>query len=259
MAPHAGGSTLGTPALSLVALGTGLVLVTYVTPMATIADTLTDLQGGAAARAWVMSSMSIGLAATLLAAGAVGDRVGRRRTFVAGLVVLGFGAVVCAAATGTALFVAARVLQGVGGAAVLACGLAVLAASTDGHERTRATAVWGASLGLGISAGVVLAGLSGSGHWRISYVVVALLALVLAPASHWGLRESSAVSPRGVDVAGVALLSLGLAALVAAVTEARTGLTPLMLGLTVATIALGTAFALVQRRVAEPLVEPDLL
>ncbi len=246
-------------ALALVALGTGLVLATYVTPMATIADTLGDLHGGPAARAWVMSAMSIGLAATLLATGALGDRVGRRRTFVAGLVVLGLGAVACVAATDTGLFVAARVLQGVGGAAVLACGLAVLAASTEGQHRIRATGVWGASLGLGITAGVVLAGLFGSGHWRASYVVTALLALALAPLSRRGLPESAALVPRGIDIPGVALLSLGLAALVAAVTEARSGVTPLMATLTVATVALGLAFALVERRVAQPLVEPELL
>jgi hypothetical protein len=55
------------------------------------------------------------------------------------------------------------------------------------------------------------------------------------------------------------LLSLGLAALVSAVTEARTGVTPLMLALTVATVLLAAGFALVQRRAAEPLVEPELL
>ncbi len=252
--------TLTPTALALVTLGTGLVLVTYVTPMATVADTLADLHGGGGARAWVMSSMSIGLAATLLATGALGDRIGRRRTLVGGLVVLGVGAVACVLADGTGLFVAARVVQGIGGAAVLACGLAVLAeATTPGHERARASAAWGASLGVGISAGVVLAGLFGSEHWRASYVVTALLAIVLAPASHYGLRESSALTPRRVDVAGVVLLSLGLGALVAAVTEARTGFTPLMLGLSVAAVALGAGFALVQRRVAEPLVEPALM
>jgi MFS family permease len=252
--------TLSAPALTLVALGTGLVLVTYVTPMATIADTLADLGGGGAARAWLMSSMSIGLAATLLAAGAVGDRIGRRRTVVGGLVLTGVGAVACVAADSTAIFVAARVVQGMGGAAVLACGLAVVAAATtDPHERGRATAVWGASIGLGITAGVVLAGALGSEHWRASYVVTALAALVLAPASRVGLPESAAAVPRKLDLPGVALLSLALAALVSVVTEARDGLSPLALGLTLTAAALAAAFAAVERRVTQPLVEPGLM
>ena len=207
-----------------------------------------------------MSSMSIGLAATLLATGAVGDRIGRRRTYVAGLVVTALGALGCLAATDTGVFVAARVLQGVGGAAVLACGLAVLAHSTaPGHDRARATAAWGAALGVGITAGVLLATAFGSDHWRASYAVTAVLALALAPLSHRGLGESAAATPRRVDVPGVALLSLGLAALVAAVTEARTGLTPLMLTLSVATIALVASFVATERRVPEPLIEPELL
>ncbi len=251
---------LSARALALVGLGTGLVLVTYVTPLATVADTLHDLHGNGAARAWVMSSMSIGLAATLLATGAVGDRVGRRRTYVAGLVVLALGALGCVVADGTGLFVASRVLQGVGGAAVLACGLAVLAHSTaPGHDRARATAAWGAALGVGITAGVLLATVFGSAQWRASYVVTAVVALALAPLSHRGLGESSAATPRRVDVPGVVLLSLGLAALVAAVTEARTGLTPLMLTLTVATLVLAAGFVAAERRVPQPLIEPELL
>ena len=114
-------------ALVLVSLGTALVLVTYVTPMATIPQTAADLGSGSGARAWILSSMSVGLAAALLASGAVGDALGRRRTYVVGLVATGVGSLLCAVATGSALFVAARVLEGVGGAAILACGLAILA------------------------------------------------------------------------------------------------------------------------------------
>jgi MFS family permease len=207
-----------------------------------------------------MSAMSIGLAATLLATGAVGDRIGRRRTYVAGLVVTALGALGCVVADDTGVFVAARVVQGIGGAAVLACGLAVLAHSTEaGHDRARATAAWGAALGVGITAGVLLATAFGSDHWRASYLVVAVLALALAPLSLRGLDESSATTPRGVDVPGVVLLSLALAALVAAVTEARTGLTPLMLTLTAATLVLAAGFLATERRVEQPLIEPELL
>ena len=260
LSPGTAAPTLSTAALALVTMATGLVLVTYVTPLATVADTIADLDGGGAARAWVMSSMSVGLASALLATGAVGDRIGRRRTLLGGLVVMALGALGCVVADGTGLFVAARVVQGVGGAAVLSCGLAVLAAATSaGHDRARATAAWGASIGLGITAGVLLAGAFGSSHWRVSYVVTAVFALVLTPLSRRGLDESSAGTPRGLDLPGVVLLSLGLAALVSAVTEARTGVTPLMLALTAATVALAAGFAVVERRVAEPLVEPELL
>ena len=68
----AGGDPPGRPLL-LVGLGTALVLVTYVTPMATVPRTVADLGGGAGARSWILSAMSVGLAAGLLASGALGD------------------------------------------------------------------------------------------------------------------------------------------------------------------------------------------
>ncbi len=66
-----------------VALGTALVLVTYVTPIATIPATAADLGAGPVARAWILSSMSVGLAGLLLASGVLGDTLGRRRVYVA--------------------------------------------------------------------------------------------------------------------------------------------------------------------------------
>ena len=110
-----------------VALGTALVLVTYVTPIATIPATAADLGAGPVARAWILSSMSVGLAGLLLASGVIGDALGRRRLYVAGLVAIGVGAVLCAVSVEPLLFVVGRVVQGGGGAAVLVCGLAVVA------------------------------------------------------------------------------------------------------------------------------------
>ncbi|HRK47476.1 MAG TPA: MFS transporter, partial [Nocardioides sp.] len=76
-----------------VALGTALVLVTYVTPIATIPATAADLGAGPVARAWILSSMSVGLAGLLLASGVIGDALGRRRAYVVGLVGTAVGAV----------------------------------------------------------------------------------------------------------------------------------------------------------------------
>jgi MFS family permease len=151
-----------------VALGTALVLVTYVTPMATIPATAADIGAGPVARAWILSSMSVGLAAALLASGVLGDRLGRRRVYVVGLVAMTVAAGVCAVAQEPVVFVAARVVEGAGGAAVLACGLAVLAHRyAPGQERVHGTSVWAASVGLGIAAGAVLAAsLDHGSGWR---------------------------------------------------------------------------------------------
>ncbi|MET0998284.1 MAG: MFS transporter, partial [Marmoricola sp.] len=206
----------------LVALGTALVLVTYVTPMATVPQTAADLGSGAGARAWILSSMSVGLAAGLLASGALGDALGRRRVHVVGLVLMGLGALGCAAATTSAVFVGSRVLEGLGGAAVLACGLAILAhAFHEPAARAHATGIWGASVGLGITSGALLAAALDVGTgWRETYVVVGVVALGLVlPSVRW-LPESAAVHPRRLDVLGVLTLATALTLLVSGLTQA---------------------------------------
>lgn len=72
--------------LAPVATGTGLVLLTYVTTNTTLPATVADLGADLTGRAWIVSAMSIGLAASLLPAGIIGDRIGRRRLYLAGLI-----------------------------------------------------------------------------------------------------------------------------------------------------------------------------
>jgi MFS family permease len=244
-----------------VALATTLVLVTYVSPIATIPATAADLGAGPVARAWILSSMSVGLAAALLASGVVGDTLGRRRTYVAGLVAMAVGAALCAVSVEPVLFVAARVVEGIGGAAVLACGLAALAHRYPvPRERIRATSVWGASVGMGIVAGGVLSALLdfGSG-WRPSYWVTAALALLLVwPSLRW-IGESSAAVRKSVDVPGLVLLVAAMTLAVAALTQGRNGVDALTVVLAVVALAGLATFILVERRVAQPLVDPELL
>jgi MFS family permease len=244
-----------------VALATALVLVTYVTPIATIPATAADLEAGSVGRAWVLSSMSVGLAGFLLVSGVVGDTLGRLRVHVAGLVTLAVGAAVCAVAQEPVLFVVGRVLEGAGGAAVLACGLAVLAHRyPPGPERLHATSIWGASVGLGIVGGAVLAAVLdvGSG-WRPSYWVTAVLAAALVLPSRRLMAESSAAVRKRVDVVGLALLVGAMVAAVCALTQGRNGIDPptVVLGLVAVVAAVG--FVVVERRVAEPLLDTDLL
>ncbi|MSZ77655.1 MAG: MFS transporter, partial [Actinobacteria bacterium] len=244
-----------------VVLGTALVLVTYVSPIATVAETSADLGAGAGARAWILSSMSVGLAAALLTSGAIGDRRGRRRTYLAGLGLLGVGALVCAGAQEPVLFVLARVAQGVGGAAVLACGLAALAhAHAEPRARSHATALWGAAVGSGIGTGsVAAAALDEVGDWRLVYVVTALAAVVLVPLSRVRMAESAAAASRASDPLGLVLLVMTLSLAVAALTEARRGLTVIVVVLLISSAVSATALVLVERRVPAPLLEPELM
>ncbi len=237
------------------------MLVTYVTPMATIPATAADLGAGPAARAWILSSMSVGLAAALLASGVLGDLLGRRRVYVAGSLALALGAAVCAIAQEPLVFIFARVVEGVGGAAVLACGLGVLAHRyPPGPERIHATSVWAASVGLGIAAGAALAAALdfGSG-WREAYAVTAGLGLGLVLPSLRRLAESSAAVPRKMDLPGLALLIAAMTLAVSALTQARNGLGASVVALAILSMGAFVAFVVVERRVAQPLLDPDLL
>lgn len=244
-----------------VALSTALVLVTYVTPMATLPATAASLDAGVASRAWILSSMSVGLAAALLASGVLGDAWGRRRLFVSGLLLLGAGSLVCAVATTSTVLVGGRVVQGMGGAAVLACGLAALAHRfAPGPERVHATSVWGASVGLGIAVGSLLpAVIEPVSPWRATYALTGLLALLLVPLALTRMAESSSATPRRIDLPGLVLLVVGLTLLVAALTQGRSGLDVLTVVLAVLGLAALGGLALVERVVDEPLVDPLLL
>ena len=253
--------TTSTSSLVLVSLGTALVLITYVTPMATVPATAADLGAGPATRAWILSSMSVGLAASLLAAGVLGDTYGRRRVYTAGLAAIGAGALLCGAAQEPWLFLVGRLVEGVGGGAVLACGLAVLAHEhPPGPARLHATSVWGASVGLGITAGAVLAAALevGSG-WREAYVVTGVAALVLLVPSRTRIRESSASTARRVDRVGLVLLATTATTIVSALTQGRDGIDGTTVALVVVTVAASVALVVVEGRATDPLVDPGLL
>ena len=138
--------------------GTVLALIAYTTPVGTLAATASRLGAGPSGQAWILSSMSCGLAVALLPAGAVGDDHGRRRMFVAGALVLAAASLVATFSPDTLTLVLARVGQGLGAAAVLACGLGLIGHVVPvGASRVRATGVWGAGVGAGIAIGPLVA------------------------------------------------------------------------------------------------------
>src|SRR3954469_23089101 len=108
--------------------GTAIALIGYTTPLATLTSTAAGLGAGPEGQAWILSSMSIGLAVALLPAGAVGDDHGRRRVFVAGARVRAVASVLAAASPDTVVLVVARVVQGIGAAALVACALSLIGA-----------------------------------------------------------------------------------------------------------------------------------
>jgi len=228
--------------------GTVLALVAYTTPVGTLAATASALGAGPSGQAWILSSMSCGLAVALLPAGAIGDDHGRRRMFVVGALVLAAASVVATFAPDTVTLVLARIGQGLGAAAVLACGLGLIGHVVPaGPARIRATGVWGAGVGAGIAIGpLVAAGL-------------AVAAALLAVWARAGLVESTAERPRAVDGWGMLLLGLALAGLLAGLVETRAGGPGRALALLVGGALAAVAFVVVELRRRSPMLDLRLL
>lgn len=248
--------------LWLACASTLLTLMTFVTPLGTAARTAADLGAGPQAVPWLLSSMALGLAVSLLPSGAFADDVGRRRVFALGLLVVAAGAGLCAAATDPLVFIAGRLVEGMGGGAVLAGGLGLIGhAFPPGPGRAHATGVWGASVGGGIATGALLSVVVDPGQsWRHTYVVLAVLTAALAVAAARLLVESTATERRRPDLLGAALLGTGLAAGLAALVQGRQGWTSaLVTELLAACVLLLAGFVAVEARSRAPMLELSLL
>ncbi|GAA4922928.1 MFS transporter [Actinomycetospora succinea] len=253
--------TAGRATVVVASAGVLLTLVAFTTPLATLAGTAAGLGAGTGAQAWILAAMSLGCAAGLMAAGAIGDERGRRRVFVAGGAVLALTSLLAGLAPGPVWLVVLRIGQGLGGAGVMACGLGLIGqAFPTGRPRARATGAWGAALGAGVAVGpVTAAGLAALGGWRLPYLVIAAAALALAVAGRALLVESRAAHPRPLDVPGTLLLPAGIAALLAGLVQGRSdGGVPATVVLLVAAVLLLAGFVAVERRSRAPMLDLTL-
>lgn len=242
-------------------VSTLLVLTTFVVPLGTGVRTAAELGAGPGGQAWLLSSMSVGLAAALLTAGVLADDLGRRRVFVAGLVLLGVGAAVAGLAGSPGMFIAGRIVQDVGGAAVLAAALGLIGSVyPPGPARSRATAMWGASIGAGTGIGGLLTVLLDHGtEWRVTYFVTAATAVLGAVVGRLVLPESEAPVHRRPDVVGAVFLAAGLSSLLAGLVQSRRGWSdPWVLALLAAGLVMLVAFTVVERTNPVPMLDLGL-
>jgi MFS family permease len=140
-----------------------------------------DFQASLSDLSWVLNAYAITLAALLVVAGRLGDRIGQRPVFLAGVILFTLASVACAAAPTLGWLVAARVVQAVGAAAQLPTSLGLLLAAVPENRRTAATRSWAAVGGLAAASGPVAGGLLVELDWRWVFVVnlpIGLLALV---------------------------------------------------------------------------------
>ncbi len=165
---------------------------------------------------WIVNGYTLMLGALLLVGGGLGDRIGRRRVFVAGLIVFSLASIACAAAPSTAVLVVGRMVQGVGAAALVPQSLAIIAACFPKEVRGKAIGTWAAASAVTTALGPPIGGfLIDSISWRAVFWINVPLAIVALWLSLKYVPESRAEDESGpIDWVGAALAvaSLGLAA-----------------------------------------------
>jgi EmrB/QacA subfamily drug resistance transporter len=217
-----------------------------------------DFHTGLTSLQWIVTGYTLTLAGLLLVGGALGDRYGRRRVFVVGVLWFALASLLCGLAPNADVLIAARALQGCGAALLTPSSLAIIQATYVPEDRARAIGAWSGLGGVAVAAGPFLGGwLIGGVSWRYIF----LINLPLAAAVTWvclrHVPETRDATATGrIDVAGGLLITLSLVGLSFGLTEgARLGWTsPSVAGGLVAGVALLIGFVVRQRRAPHPLL-----
>jgi EmrB/QacA subfamily drug resistance transporter len=217
-----------------------------------------DLAISNADRQWVLTAYTLAFGGLLLLGGRVADYVGRRRTFIIGLLGFAAASALGGAAQSAGWLFASRALQGAFAAILAPAVLSLLTTTfTEAHERAKAFAVYGAISATGAAIGLILGGaLTQYASWRWTLLVNTPIAILVALAALPLLRESRAEGDRTYDLPGAALATGGLVALVYGFTRASThswASTSTLAWIIVAVVLLA-AFLEWERRATNPLL-----
>jgi EmrB/QacA subfamily drug resistance transporter len=211
----------------------------------------TDLQ-------WVVDAYALTLAALVLPAGSLADRLGRRRLFAAGLVIFSAASLLCALAPDPTLLSLARALQGVGGAVLFAVSLALVAQEFPaGRQRGTAMGLYGATIGVAVAIGPLVGGALTDGlGWRSIFSLNVPVGVAALAVTRLKLRESRDPNATGVDWAGAAAFSGALFLLVLALVRGNAAGwgSRLIVSLLAGSAALLVAFVAIERRVRQPML-----
>src|SRR5690349_4843890 len=212
------------------------------------------LGGGVAGLQWIVNAYTITFAAFILSAGAVGDRIGARRVFVAGFALFTAASALCGLAPGLGAVIGARAVQGVGAAVLVPCSLILLTHAYQApHDRARAVGFWAAGASVALSAGPLVGGaLIATLGWRAIFFINVPIGLLGIQLTLRYARETPPAPGRRLDLPGQAAAVVALAVLAAATIEGgRTGWTQpaVLAGYAVALIAV-CAFVAIEARSA---------
>ena len=212
---------------------------------------------------WAVTGYMLVGAAVIVTSGALGDVLGRRKIFLAGLVLFVASCVLIALSSSGTGIIAGRMIQGAAGSTILACGMSLLSVASSGAGQMRAITIWGAASAAGAAAGPLVGGvlveLSG---WQGLFWIDAAIAAACIPLTLARVEESRDPNrSRSIDFAGTALIAVILVPLVLALSEGSDwGWTSIAtLGCLVVSAVGAVLFVVVEKRVTAPLVDLQLL
>ncbi|MFJ1968460.1 MFS transporter [Streptomyces sp. NPDC087903] len=247
--------------LTAVCLGTFMLLLDVTIVVVALPDMAAGLHASLSDLQWVMDGYALALAALLLGVGAAADVLGRRRVHVVGVVLFAAASLWCGVATGPAMLVAARAVQGVGAAAMFATTLPLLGSVYQGRQRSVALGVWGAVSGAAAAVGPVLGGLLTDGPgWRWIFYVNLPVSVAAVWLTLRAVPESRGPGGRRIDWAGTATFATLAGAVTYGAVRAGShgwGETGTLGSFAVAVVALA-GFVVVERRSTDPLIDPRL-
>ncbi len=207
---------------------------------------------------WIVDAFAIFFAGLLLTFGALGDRVGRKWVFMAGLVVFGAGSAFAAWSGTPDRLTAARAVMGVGAAALMPSTLSILTnVFTTDRDRARAIGIWSGTAGLGVAIGPMLGGLLLVHFWWGSVFLINVpIAAIGLIATALLVPNSKSLHPRRPDPLGAALSIVGIGVLLWGIIEApnRTWTSPLVVGALAASVVIITCFVLWERSTDHPML-----
>ena len=218
-----------------------------------------ELGAGTTELQWIVDAYTLVFSALLLTMGHAGDRFGRRRALHLGLLIFAGTSGLAALSTTSSQLIGARALMGIGAALIFPATLAILVnVFTDPKERAAAIGIWSAMVGVAVAIGPVAGGLLLEHFWWGSIFLVNIpVALVAIALGALFLPESRDLGVGPMDYAGLVLSAAGVGLVIWAIIEAPTlGWTsPTILAAFAGSIALLVAFALVERRLAHPMLD----
>jgi len=220
-----------------------------------------SLNASASQVQWVVEAYLLFLSSLVLAGGSLGDRIGRRRVFLAGVVLFAASSAACGLAPSSNWLIAARAAQGIGAALLIPSSLAILGAVFPAGERGRAIGIWSSLTAIAGVIGPLLGGwLVQVSSWRAVFFVNLPIAAGVAVITWTKVPESRNARAKSLDWAGTVLATLGLAGLIFGLIEAPTSgwrAPRVWVSLGAGVIAF-VAFAFVERGSSHPMIPAEL-